>query len=50
MIRSVDPRLLDARVSGILPLDDLPTTLEMLHQILDIKHLNLSDSLVLLHR
>ncbi|WP_271271539.1 FecR family protein [Aliamphritea hakodatensis] len=50
VIRSVDPRLLDARVSGILPLDDLPTTLQMLQQILGIRHLTLSDSLVLLHR
>lgn len=50
VIRSVDPRLLNARVSGILPLDDLPTTLQMLQQTLGVRHLMLSDSLVLLHR
>ncbi|WP_261842223.1 FecR family protein [Aliamphritea ceti] len=50
VIRSVDPRLLDARVSGILPLDDLSTTLEMLQKILGIRHVAFSESLVLLHR
>ncbi len=50
VIRSVDPRLTDARVSGILPLDDLPTALKMLQQTLGIRHITLSDSLVLLHR